>query len=46
MSGNPREMITMAKWPFPVRIRLGIPPDGLGQRYSGLLGSTKIAASA
>jgi len=34
MPGNPREMITMAERRFPVRIRLGIPPGGLGQRYS------------
>jgi len=33
MPGNPREMITMAERRFPVRIRLGVPPGGLGQRY-------------
>ena len=32
--GNPREMITVAERRFPVRIRIGVPPDGLGQRYS------------
>jgi hypothetical protein len=33
MPGNPREMITLAERRFPVRIRLGVPPGGLGQRY-------------
>jgi len=27
-------MITMAERRFPVRIRLGVPPEGFGQRYS------------
>jgi hypothetical protein len=34
MAGNPREVITMAERRFPVRIRLAIPPGGLGQRHS------------
>jgi hypothetical protein len=34
MPGNPREMITAAERLFPVRIRIGVPPGGLGQRYS------------
>ena len=34
MPGNPREMITSAERVFPVRIRIGVPPGGLGQRYS------------
>jgi len=34
MPGNPREMITAAERRFPVRIRIGVPPGGLGQRYS------------
>jgi hypothetical protein len=34
MPGNPREMITMAERRFPVRIRIAIPPGGLGQRYA------------
>jgi hypothetical protein len=34
MSGNARDMITAAERRFPVRIRLGVPPGGLGQRYS------------
>ena len=34
MPGNPREMITMAERRFQVRIRLGVPPGGWGQRYS------------
>jgi hypothetical protein len=33
MPGNPREMITLAERQFPVRIRIGVPPEGLGQRY-------------
>jgi hypothetical protein len=33
MPGNPREMITMAERNFPVRIRIGVPPDGLGRRH-------------
>jgi hypothetical protein len=34
MPGNPREMITAAERRFPVRIRIAIPPAGLGQRYA------------
>ena len=34
MPGNPREMITLAERRFPVRIRIGVPPEGFGQRYS------------
>src|SRR5438105_13803019 len=34
MPGNPHEMITMAERRFPVRIRIAVPPDGLGQRYA------------
>jgi hypothetical protein len=34
MPGNPREMITVAERRFPVRIRIGIPPGGFGQRYA------------
>jgi hypothetical protein len=34
MPGDPREMIIMAERHFPVRIRIAIPPRGLGQRYS------------
>src|ERR1700759_2698878 len=34
MPGNPREMIPAAERTFPVRIRIGVPPGGLGQRYS------------
>src|SRR5215472_4208272 len=33
MPGNPREMITSAERRFPVRIRIAVPPTGLGQRY-------------
>jgi len=34
MPGNPREMITMAERRFPVRIRIAVPPNGLGQRHT------------
>ena len=34
MPGNPREVITMAERRFPVRIRIAVPPGGLGQRYA------------
>jgi hypothetical protein len=34
MPGNPREIITSAERRFPVRIRIAIPPAGLGQRYA------------
>jgi len=36
MPGNPREIITTAERRFPVRIRLGVPPDGFGQRYADM----------
>jgi hypothetical protein len=34
MPGNPREMTTMAERRFPVRIRIGVPPSGFGQRHT------------
>jgi len=34
MPGNPREMITLAERRFPVGIRIGVPPQGLGQRHT------------
>jgi hypothetical protein len=34
MPGNPRDMITSAERSFPVRIRIGVPPSGLGQRHT------------
>jgi hypothetical protein len=34
MPGNLREMITMAERRFPVRVRIGVPPGGFGQRYA------------
>jgi hypothetical protein len=34
MPGNPREMITLAERRFPVRIRVAVPPEGLGQRHA------------
>ena len=30
-------MITVAERRYPVRIRLGVPPEGFGQRYSQLI---------
>jgi len=33
MPGNPREMIASAERRSPVRIRIGIPPNGLGLRH-------------
>jgi len=32
MPGNPRDMITTAERRFPVRIRIGVPLEGLGGR--------------
>jgi hypothetical protein len=32
--GNPRDIIVSAERRFPVRIRVGVPPDGFGQRYA------------
>ena len=32
--GTPREIITSAERRFPVRIRIAVPPAGLGQRYA------------
>ena len=34
MPGHPREMITIAERRFPVRIRIGVPSGGFGQRYA------------
>jgi hypothetical protein len=34
MPGNPRDMIISAERRFPVRIRIGVPPGGFGQRYA------------
>ena len=34
MPGSPREMVTMAERSFPVRIRIGVPPGGLGRRHA------------
>jgi hypothetical protein len=33
MPSNPREMITSDERRFPVRIRIAVPPQGLGQRH-------------
>ena len=34
MPGNSRDMITAAERRFPVRIRIAVPPAGLGQRHT------------
>ena len=34
MPGNPRDMIMMAERRFAVRIRIGVPADGLGRRHA------------
>ena len=34
MPGNPHDMIISAERRFPVRIRIGVPPGGFGQRYA------------
>jgi hypothetical protein len=34
MPGNPRDMITTAERRFPVRIRVAVPPEGLGRRLT------------
>jgi hypothetical protein len=34
MPGNPRDVIISAERRFPVRIRIGVPPGGFGQRYT------------
>ena len=36
MPGNPRAAIKLAERRFPVRIRVGIPPEGLGRRHAQL----------
>src|SRR5882724_11628955 len=36
MLGNPRAAIMLAERRFPVRIRIGIPPQGLGRRHAQL----------
>ena len=38
MPGNPREPITVAERRFPVRIRIAVPPKGLGQRHTQITG--------
>jgi len=34
MPGSPRDMIVSAEQRFPVRIRVGVPPGGFGQRHA------------
>jgi hypothetical protein len=40
MPGNPRAAIMLAERRFPVRIRVGIPPEGLGRRHAQLTETT------
>src|SRR5437899_11763854 len=37
MPGNPRELITGAERRFPVRIRIAVPPEGLGQQHARMI---------
>jgi hypothetical protein len=37
MPGSPKQIIPAAEHRFPVRIRLGIPPSGLGQRHPQMI---------
>jgi hypothetical protein len=37
MPGDPRDMIRMAERRFPVRIRIAVPPDGLGRRLAQII---------
>jgi hypothetical protein len=34
MPGNPRALITTAERRFPVRIRIAVPPEGLGRQHA------------
>jgi hypothetical protein len=34
MPGNPRDLITLAERRYPVRVRIAVPPSGLGKRHS------------
>jgi hypothetical protein len=36
MPGNPRDMITTAERRLPVRIRISVPPGGLGRRHADI----------
>ena len=36
MPDNPRDVLVWAERRFPVRIRIGVPPGGFGQRYAEL----------
>ena len=38
MPGNPRELITGAERHFAVRIRIAIPPEGLGRQHARMTG--------
>ena len=35
--GNPRELITMAERRFPIRIRIAVRPEGLGQQHARMI---------
>jgi hypothetical protein len=38
MPGNPRDMISATERRYPVRIRIGVPPQGLGRRLTEMTG--------
>jgi hypothetical protein len=38
MPGNPRDPVTAAERRFPIRVRVGIPSGGLGQRLTQMTG--------
>ena len=46
MPGQPREMIIMAERRFPVRIRIGVPPGGFGQRHTDITTDDHLARMA
>jgi hypothetical protein len=46
MPSHPRDIIVSAEQRFPVRIRIGVPPGGFGQRYAEItIGTMRRAAS-
>jgi hypothetical protein len=42
MPDNPREIITLAGRRFPVRIRMGVSPEGLGNRHTRMNNSGRV----
>jgi hypothetical protein len=37
MFGNPRELITVAERRLPVRVRIAVPAEGLGQQHARMV---------